>query len=120
MNAQQRTDAKQWLRKRGSERIELNVPVVLHKPSREGSLFSERTQTLVVNAHGALLFLAEKVAPKQTLFMQNSKSGEQRECRVVYVEKQLSGPTKVAVEFTKPAPSFWRMAYPPADWTASG
>jgi hypothetical protein len=79
MNAQQRTDAKQWLRKRRSERIELNVPVVLHKPSREGSLFSERTQTLVVNAHGALLFLAEKVAPKQTLFMQNSKSGEQRE-----------------------------------------
>ena len=31
----------------------------------------------------------------------------------------MSGPTKVAVEFTRPAPSFWRIAYPPADWTAS-
>ncbi len=51
--------------------------------------------------------------------MQNIDSGEQKECRVVYVEKELTGPTKVAVEFTQPAPSFWRIAYPPADWTAS-
>jgi hypothetical protein len=35
------------------------------------------------------------------------------------VEKEPTGPTKVAVEFTRPAPSFWRIAYPPADWTAS-
>ena len=35
------------------------------------------------------------------------------------VEKGLMGPTKVAVEFTRPAPSFWRIAYPPTDWTAS-
>ena len=119
MSAQQLNDTKRWVRKRRSQRIELSVPVVLHRPSGAGPLFSERTETLVVNAHGALLALAEKVAPKQMLFMQNTKSGEQKECRVVYVEKQLSGPTKVAVEFTKPAPSFWRLAYPPADWTIS-
>ncbi len=63
--------------------------------------------------------LAEKVKPKQMLLMQNIESGEQKECHVVYVEKELIGPTKVAVEFTRPAPSFWRIAYPPADWTAS-
>jgi len=63
--------------------------------------------------------LAGLVAPKQRLLVQNVASGEQRECRVVYVEKDLMGPTKVAVEFTHPAPDFWRIAYPPADWTAS-
>lgn len=119
MSAQQLRDTKQWVRKRRSQRIELSVPVVLHRSSREGSLFSERTQTLVVNAHGALLALAEKVAPKQRLLLQNSNSGEQKECHVVYVEKQQLGPAKVAVEFTQPAPSFWRLAYPPADWNAS-
>ena len=51
--------------------------------------------------------------------MQNVDSGEQKECRVVYVQKELAGPTKVAVEFTQPAPNFWRIAYPPTDWTAS-
>ena len=118
MSDQQLTGTKQWLRKRRSQRIELTVPVVVHRPPKEGPQFSERAQTLVVNAHGASMALAEKVTPKQMLFMQNI-DGEQKECRVVYIEKELAGPTKVAVEFTRPAPSFWRIAYPPTDWTAS-
>ncbi len=119
MSDQRLTGTKQWLRKRRSQRIELNVPVFVHRPSKASSQFHERTQTLVVSAHGALMALADKVAPKQTLLVQNIDSGEQQECRVVYVEKELTGPTKVALEFTRPAPSFWRIAYPPADWTAS-
>ncbi len=119
MSDQRLTDTKQWLRKRRSQRIELTVPVVVHRAQKEGAQFYERAQTLVVNAHGALLALAEKVTAKQRLVMQNIDSGEQKECRVVYVEKERAGPTKVAVEFTQPAPTFWRIAYPPDDWTAS-
>lgn len=107
------------LRERRSQRIELNVPVVLHSPPREGPQFYERTQTLVVNAHGAVMVLGEKVPPKQRLLLQNINSGEQQECRVVYVKKERTGPTKVGVEFTRPAATFWRIAYPPADWTVS-
>ena len=118
MSNQKLTNTKRWLRKRRSQRIDLNVPVVVHRPPK-GPHFSERAQTLVVNAHGALMALAEKVTPKQRLLMQNIHSGEQKECRVVYIEKVPMGPTRVAVEFTRPAPSFWRIAYPPADWTAS-
>jgi hypothetical protein len=119
MSDQQLTNTKQWLVKRRSQRVELTIPVVIHRPPKEGQQFYERAQTLVVNAHGALMALAEKVAPEQTLLMQNVNSGEQKECRVVYMEKVPMGPTKVAVEFTRPAPTFWRIAYPPADWTAS-
>jgi hypothetical protein len=119
MSNQQLTSTRRWLKKRRSQRIELTVPVVVHRPPKEGPQFYERAETLVVNAHGALMALAEKVTPKQRLFMQNIDSGEQKECRVVYVKKELTGPTQVAVEFTRPAPSFWRIAYPPTDWTAS-
>lgn len=119
MSDQQLTNTKQWLRERRSQRIDLTVPVVVHRPLKEGPQFYERAQTLVVNAHGALIALAEKVTPRQRLLMQNIDSGEQKECRVVYVEKELAGPTKVAVEFMQPAASFWRIAYPPPDWTAS-
>jgi hypothetical protein len=119
MSDQRLTNTKRWSRERRSQRIELTVPVVVHRPPKEGPQFYERAQTLVVNAHGALMALAEKVKPKQKLLMQNIDSGEQKECRVVYVEKGLTGPTKVAVEFTRPTPSFWRIAYPPVDWTAS-
>jgi hypothetical protein len=119
MSGQQLINAKRWLRKRRSQRIEWNIPIVVHRPLKEGPRFSERTHTLDVSAHGALMALAGMVAPKQSLLLQNINSGEQQECRVVYVEKNLLGPTKVAVEFTRPSPSFWRIAYPPADWTTS-
>ena len=119
MTGQSLSDTKQWLMKRRSQRIDLDVPVVVHRNLNEGPEFYERTQTLVASAHGALMALAEEVALKQRLFMQNIHSGEQQECRVVYVKRELTGPTKVAVEFTRPAPSFWRIAYPPADWAAS-
>ena len=61
--------------------------------------------------------LTDMVVPRQKLFMQNTESGEQQECRVVSVKKELTGPPKVAVEFTQPAPGFWHLAFPPADWT---
>ena len=119
MPDQRITDTKHWLRKRRSQRIELNVPVFVHRTPKEGPEFYERTQTLIASAHGALMALADKVAPQQRLLLQNIDSGEQQECRVVYVKKEVTGPTKIAVEFTRPAPNFWRIKYPPADWTGS-
>ena len=79
MAAQQLTKSKTWSGKRRSQRIELSAAVVLHRRPTEGPQFSERTQTLIVNAHGALVALAENVAPEQRLFMQNTNSGEQKD-----------------------------------------
>jgi len=119
MYDQKPTNTKRWLKNRRSERIDLNVPVVVHRPPREGPQFYESTQTLVVSAHGALLALTGMVAPKQRLLVQNKESGEQQECRVVYVKKERTGPPQVAVEFSRPAPRFWHLAFPPGDWTSS-
>jgi hypothetical protein len=116
MQDQNLTNTKRWLKNRRSQRIDLNVPVVVYRPPNEGPQFYESTQTCVVSAHGALMALTDMVAPKQRLLMQNTESGEQQECRVVSVKKELVGPPKVAVEFTRPAPKFWHLAFPPADW----
>jgi hypothetical protein len=119
MYDQKPINTRRRLKNRRSQRIDLNIPVVVHRPPSEGPRFYESTQTLVVSAHGALMALTDLVAPKQRLFVQNTDSGEQQECRVVYVKRELTGPPKVAVEFTRPAPSFWHIAFPPADWAAS-
>jgi PilZ domain len=119
MYDQKLSATKRWLKNRRSHRIDLNVPVVVYRPAGEGPQFYESTQTLVVSAHGALIALTDMVAPKQRLLVQNTDSGEQQECHVVSVKKELTGPPKVAVEFTRPAPSFWRFAFPPSDWTAN-
>ena len=88
---------KQWFRKRRSQRIDLNVPVVVYRPAGEGPQFYESTQTLVVSAHGALIALTDMLAPKQRLLVQNTDSGEQQECHALSVkcsrqrrEKKLS------------------------------
>ena len=96
----------------------MNVPVVVYRTRGDGPQFYENTQTLVINAHGALMDLTDMVAPRQRLQVQNPESGQHLECRVVSVKKERIGPPKVAVEFTQPAPSFWRIAFPPADWKA--
>jgi len=96
----------------------MNVPVVVHRTRGESPQSYENTQTLVINAHGSLMDLTDMVAPRQKLQVQNPESGEHLECRVVSVKKEQIGPPKVAVEFTQPTPSFWRIAFPPADWRA--
>jgi hypothetical protein len=112
------TDTNRLSKTRRSQRIEMTVPVVVYRPRGEGPQFYENTQTIVISAHGALMDLTDMVAPRQTLQMQNSESGENLECRVVSVKREQIGPPKVAVEFMQPAPSFWRIAFPPADWKA--
>ena len=108
-----------WLKSRRSQRIEMAVPVVVYRRLGEGPQFCESTKTLVVSAHGALISLTDMVAPRQKLHMQNPNTGENLECRVVSVNKALIGPPRVAVEFTKATPGFWRIAFPPADWPSN-
>ena len=117
MYDQKAANTKRWLKTRRSQRIDLEVSVAVSRPPREGPQFYESTKTLVVSAHGALMVLKGMVAPKQKLLLQNTGSGKQEECRVVSVNHELTGPPTVAVEFTRRAPSFWHLAFPPADWT---
>ncbi len=118
MHDQKLTDSNRLSKNRRSQRIEMNVPVVVYRTRGEGPPFYENTQTLVINAHGALMDLTDMVTPRQKLQMQNPESGENLACRVVSVKRERIGPPKVAVEFMQPAPSFWRIAFPPADWKA--
>jgi hypothetical protein len=118
MHEQKTANTKRWVKDRRSQRIELNAPVVVYRSPGEGPPFYETTQTSVVSAHGALVVLTELVAPRQKLKVQNPKSGENVECKVISVHKQSIGPPKVAVEFAKPVPGFWHIAFPPADWNS--
>ncbi len=41
MSDQRFTNTKRWLRERRSQRIDLTVPVVVHRPPKEGTQFYE-------------------------------------------------------------------------------
>lgn len=102
---------------RRSQRILLTVPVVVSGISSNNAVFSERTSTLVVNAHGALIQLREHVVAGQKLRMRNAVTTEEISCAVMDINPGNTVIPEVGVEFSAPNPHFWRVSFPPADWT---
>jgi hypothetical protein len=105
--------------RRRSERVMLQVPVVVQAKTRDGKDVRENTHTVVVNAHGGLLKLRMEVKVGQPIILINERSKVQQGCHVVRVETSEAGHSAVAFEFDQPAPQFWPIVFPPADWGAS-
>jgi hypothetical protein len=94
----------------------LQVPVVVQARTRDGEEVREETRTVAVNAHGGLLKLRMEVKAGQPVLLINEKTKMQQGCRVVRVETSEAGTSAVAFEFDQPAPQFWPIVFPPADW----
>lgn len=103
--------------KRRSQRVLVSVPVTVITQGTDKQPVSEETRTLVVNAHGALVLIGRKVSIGQLLTLKNTKTGEEQASRVVFINPQQAGKSEVGIEFMEPAPRFWRIAFPPEDWT---
>jgi hypothetical protein len=69
-----------------------------------------------VNAHGALIAISGRVQKGQKLRLTNRASKAFEMCRVVSANPGSAGKVQVAVEFLKPSPDFWHIAFPPEDW----
>jgi len=95
----------------------LAVKILVGGNRLNGARFSEGTETSVVNAHGALIFLGEEVRVGQSLSIRNIKSQEELQAQVVDVGAEQKGICEVGIEFDEPAPRFWRVAFPPEDWS---
>jgi hypothetical protein len=101
--------------RRRSQRVILRLAITVSGDPSNGS-FREETKTMVVNAHGALIMLAAKVSQQQILQIKCPSHSEEQTCRVIYVGPITEGRAQVGIEFTKPAPYFWHIAFPPEDW----
>jgi hypothetical protein len=101
---------------RRSQRITLDVPLVVKGHGEGKQAFREQTFTLSANAHGVLLTLKTKVSLGQKLVLLNQKNWDECEGQVAYVGVPHAGMTRVGIEFTLPAPEFWSLHDPPADW----
>jgi len=101
--------------RRRSQRVLLRIPISVEFAGPDKKPVVEATHTLVVSAHGGLLYLRAKVNIGQLVTIKNPDTKEEQACRVVYVNAQLEK-HEVGIEFMKPAPSFWRVAFPPSDW----
>ncbi len=103
--------------KRRSQRVLVQVGIRLRGKDAQGKDFEESTQTLAINAHGALVLLTARVISGAVVHMRHNKTEEEQECHVAYLGPVRSGKAEIGLEFKTPSPNFWRVAFPPEDWT---
>jgi hypothetical protein len=102
--------------KRRSERLRINVPVIVVTETLEHVKVQEVTHTIVVNAHGGLFKLKMEVLVGQPITLTNLQTNLEKRCRIVRVEQLPGEEFGIAFEFDKPSPEFWSVPSPPADW----
>jgi hypothetical protein len=102
---------------RRTQRILLQVPILVRAQFAGDEPITEETKTLEVNAHGALIALAMKVRPVQKLSLRNWATAKEQDCRVVHVRETPMGKNDVGVAFPFAMPQFWNVDFPPPDWT---
>ena len=101
---------------RRSRRVILDVPLVICGQTVNDGSFREETFTITVNAHGGLIVLENQVALGQKIVLMNPKTWDEREATVAFVGSPYAGLAKVGFQFAQPAPEFWAISPPPADW----
>ena len=93
----------------GQRRVH-RVPLLVYGWDAEGQPFHEEAEAFEINENGSLLWLESRVARGQRLFLTNMRNQAEQECRAITIGKRVDGKARVAIQFSRPAPHFWREA----------
>jgi hypothetical protein len=96
---------------RKSDRIELSVPVEIVGLGPDGQTFAEKTSTLNVGRHGAMLQLAQKLFPEQDLTVRKPDA-DPIEAMVVGMTEAGEGRFTYGLVFKDEARNFWGIEFP--------
>jgi len=103
--------------RRRSQRVLMQVPVKLRGADAQGGTFEEETETLAINAHGALVLIQARLTSGSKIQLQHKRTSEEQECHVVFLGPVRGNKAEIGLEFSAPRPQFWRVAFPPEDWS---
>jgi len=103
---------------RRSTRVFMRVRVVVAGKNSDNRRFREACETIVINAHGGLMYLNQPLAMDAILVLTNPFTQEEQESRVVFLGEANDKGQRVGVEFLTPAPHFWGVDFVPTDWPA--
>ena len=103
---------------RRSTRVFMRVRVVAAGKNSDNRRFRETCETIVINAHGGLLYLNQPLAMDAMIVLTNPFTQEEQECRIVFLGEATDKGQRVGLEFLTPAPHFWGVDFVPSDWPA--
>jgi hypothetical protein len=103
---------------RRSTRVFMRVRVVVAGENSDNRRFREACETIVINAHGGLLYLNQPLDMDAMLVVTNPFTQEEQESRIVFIGDATNKGQRVGIEFLTPAPHFWGVDFVPMDWPA--
>ena len=106
-------------RERRSSRMFMRIRVLLAGKNQQGRRFKHACETIVINAHGALLYFDQELEVGAVLVLTNPFTQEEQECRVVYLGDDSDKGQRVGIEFLTPAPRFWGVEFTGPDWASA-
>jgi hypothetical protein len=106
-----------YSRDRRSSRIFMRVRVVVAGKNHNGRRFREACETIVINAHGGLVYSSEELDMGALLTITNPFTQEEQECRTVYLGDDTGKGQRVGIEFLTPSPHFWGVEFAQPDWS---
>jgi hypothetical protein len=102
--------------RRRSQRVVLQISVIVEAEIDTDKPVRLNAFTLVVNAHGGLLEIDLPLRPGQNVTLILPASGLRKRSRIVGFRRSHDTGFLVAFEFDSPTPPFWPLDFPPADW----
>ena len=102
---------------RRSTRVEFVTPVILTGRGALGREFSEDTETIVVNLHGAKALTNNAIRVGAILRVKVVPTGVVADAICVWVGERVAGQTthEIAFQLVKPT-NIWGLENPPSDW----
>ena len=92
-------------------RVRANVHVAV-----KGKATTLDASTVSVHPQGALVVLKESLPLDTRLVLEHAGTREKIACRVTRQAKEMPEGFHVPLEFDSPAPTFWKIDFPPCDW----
>lgn len=98
---------------RRSDRIALQLAIIVSGADAMGYGFVEQTHTLVLSRHGAKILLARMLVPEQEITVRLRTNGREADVRVVgQIGAGPAGPY-YGIEFLDPQINLWDIEFPP-------
>src|SRR4029077_20325191 len=91
--------------RRRSQRVLMQVAVRIRGEDVQGKNIAEETETLAINAHGALVLLKARLTSGSKVFLQHNRTQQEQECHVAFLGPVRAGKAEIGLEFSSPRPA---------------
>lgn len=110
-----------WLasNRRKGQRMILVIPIQVSGTKPSGVSFAEEATTISISAHGALISMGMPLDKGQRVKVINLITKDEAECTVVHIGQVQRNQSELGIAFNSPSKAFWKVAFPPSDWSRS-